>query len=106
GDSDLASEARGADSLIRGIATGGIRQQKIFLGIDIVKQRFFAAVEVNAANCDGNHVGAAGFEGARGFLKGFIFPRADDQAGAESTSGDYECVAHAVIVMKTSGERA
>jgi len=51
-----------------------------------------AAVEVDAADGDGQHVGSAGFEGARRFLKGFIFSRANDQAGAEGAVGDMKCV--------------
>jgi hypothetical protein len=47
-----------------------------------------AAVEVDAAHGDGDHLRAAGFEGARRFLEGFVFSRADDQARAERASGN------------------
>ena len=94
GEADLAAKARGANGFVGGVAAGGVGQQKIFLGIDVVEQRFLAAVEVDAADGDGDHLGAAGFEGARSFLEGFVFSRADDQAGAERAAGNEEGIGH------------
>ena len=98
GKADFAAQARGADGFVGGVAAGGVGQQEIFLGIDVVEQRFLAAVEVDAADGDGDHLGAAGLEGARSFLEGFVFSRANDQAGAERTAGDMKGVSHDSIV--------
>ena len=62
--------------------------RKYFFGVDVVEQRFLAAVEIDAAHGDRDHLGAAGFECARSFLEGFVFSRADNQAGAEVASGN------------------
>ena len=88
GESDFAAEASGADGFVGGVASGSVGQQEVFLGIDVVEQRFLAAVEIHAAYGDRDHLGAAGFEGARGFLERFVFSRANDQPRAERTSGD------------------
>src|SRR5208282_1666779 len=40
GEADFAAQAGGADSLVGGVATGGVREQEIFLGIDVVEQGF------------------------------------------------------------------
>ena len=99
GETDFAAEARGADGFIGGVAAGGIGQEEIFLGIDVVEQGFFAAVEIDAADGNGDHLGAAGLEGAGRFLEGLVFSRADDQAGAEGAAGDNQWVRHGAIVM-------
>jgi hypothetical protein len=52
------------------------------------RKYFLAAIEIDAADGDGNHLCAAGLECASSFLKGFVFSRADDQAGAEGAAGD------------------
>ena len=101
-DADLAAEAGGADGFVGGIAAGGVGQQEIFLGIDVVEQRLFTAVEVDAADGDRDHVGSAGLEGAGRFLEGFVFSRTDDQAGAEGAACDDEWIGHVVIVTKGS----
>ena len=62
------AEARGANGFVGGVTAGGIWQQEIMLGIDEVEQRFLAAVEVHAADGDGDHFGAAGFDGSGSLL--------------------------------------
>ena len=69
GESDLARQARRADRVIGRIAAGGIGQKKVFVRVDVIEQRFLAAVEIHAAHGHGHHVGAAGLERARGLLK-------------------------------------
>ena len=75
GEADFAAQAGGADGIVGGVAAGGVGQQKILLGIDEVEQRFLAAVEVHAADGDGDHLGAAGFDGARGLLARLVLAR-------------------------------
>ncbi len=89
-DPDFAAQARGADGFVGRVATSGVGQQEIFLRIDVVKERFLAAIEVHAADRHRDHLRAAGFDRPRGFLEGFVFSRADDQAGAEGVAGDYQ----------------
>src|SRR5580704_1126115 len=48
GKADFSAEAGGADGFIGGVAAGGVGQEEILLGIDVVEQGFFAAVEVDA----------------------------------------------------------
>ncbi len=84
GEADFAAETRGADGFVGGVAAGGVGQEEVALGIDEVEQRLFAAVEIDAADGDGDHLGAGGFDGARGFLSGLVLARADDEARAES----------------------
>jgi hypothetical protein len=43
GQTDLASQTRRADGLVGVVAARGVRQQEIFLGVDVVEQRFLAA---------------------------------------------------------------
>ena len=88
GESDFAPQTRSANGFVGRVASGGVGQQEVFLGIDVVEQRFLAAVEIHAANRDRNHLCATGFERARSFLEGFVFSRADDKPGAEGTSGN------------------
>ncbi len=88
GESDFAAEARGADGFVGCIASGSVGQQEVLLGIDVVEQRFLAAVEIHAAYGDRDHLGAAGFKGARGLLERFVFSRANNEPRAERTSGD------------------
>src|SRR6266853_6346102 len=95
-----AAEARGADSLVGGIATGGVGEQKIFLGIDVVKQRFFVAIEIHPAYCNRDHFRAAGCQSPRSLLEGFVFTCPYDEAGAERAASDCEGVGHVSIVMK------
>ena len=83
GKADFAGQARGTDGFIGGVAAGRVGQQEILLRVDVVEQGFLAAIEIDAAHGDGDHVCAAGFERARGFLKRLVLARADDEAGAE-----------------------
>ena len=80
GESDFAAETRGADGFVGGVAACGVGQEEIFFGIDEVEQRLFAAVEIDAANGDGDHLGARGFDGACGLLSRLVFARTDDEA--------------------------
>src|SRR5208283_2781401 len=88
GESDFAAEARSTDRFVGRKATGGVGKQEISLGIDVVEQRFLAAVQVDAPYGDGDHVGSASLKSAGGFLEGFVFSRTDDQARAEGAVGD------------------
>ena len=55
----LAPQPRRANRVVRGVARGGVRQDEVPLGIDVVEQRFLAAVgEVDAPHRDGDHLGA------------------------------------------------
>ena len=83
GEPDLATQTRGANGFVGGVAAGGVGQQEILLRIDEVEQRFFAAIEVDAAHRDGDHLGAAGRDGARRLLPRLVFARADDQPRAK-----------------------
>ena len=62
---DLAAEAGDADGFVGGVAARGIWQQEVLFRVDEVEQRFLAAVELDAADGDGDHLGAAGLNGAR-----------------------------------------
>ena len=68
-DANLAAAPRRADRFVGGVAAGGVRQQEVLLGIDIVEHRFLTAVEIDATHRDRDHVGATDFESASGFLK-------------------------------------
>ncbi len=76
--------------LVGRVAAGGVGQQEILTGIDVIEQRFFAAVKVHAANRYGHYFGAAGFEGARGFLKGSVFASPNQQPGLKCFACDDE----------------
>jgi hypothetical protein len=78
GKPDLASQARRAYGLIGGVATCRVGQQKIFLGIDIVEQRFLAAVKIHPAHGYGHHFRTASFQRPCGFLKRLVLSRAYD----------------------------
>ena len=88
GQADLTSHASRADRLVRRIATGRIRKQEVLVGINVVEQRFLAAVEVHATHSHGHHLRTARLDGPRGFGKGLVFSSSDDQAGAELTAGN------------------
>ena len=64
------------------------QKQKILVRIYVVEERFFGAIEVHAPHSDRDHVGAAGFEGARIFLEGAVLAGAYDQPGAELSACD------------------
>ena len=104
GKSDFARQAGRTDGFVRGIAASGVRQEEIFLGIDVVEQGFLAAIEVHTPHRDRDHVGAAGFERARIFLKGAILARADNQTGAKLAACNDQRV-HGYIVKRRSGIR-
>ncbi len=76
---DFASQTRLLENgLVGGVATRSVGQQKVFFRIDVVEQRFFAAIEIHPAHGDSHHLRSADFEGARGFLKRtyiFQYPR-------------------------------
>jgi len=44
GEPDFAAETRGANGFVGGVASGGVGQKEIFLGIDEIEQRLLAAV--------------------------------------------------------------
>ena len=86
GEADLAAEARGADGLVGGEAAGGVGQKEEALGIDEVEQRLAAAVEVDAAHGDGDHLRAGGFDGGPGLGAVLVLPCSNNEARLE-TSG-------------------
>ncbi len=89
-ESNLACQPGGADCIVGRIAAGSVRQQEIFIGIDVIEQRFLAAVKIHSPHGHSHHVSAAGFERTGGFLKRFIFAGPDDQAGPELPASDNE----------------
>ncbi len=77
---DLASEARGSDGVVGGVAAGGVRQQEVLFGVDEIEQRFLRAVEVHATNGDGDHFGSGGREGLTSLFSRLVLSGTDDEA--------------------------
>ena len=102
--SNFAPQPRRADRLIRGVASRSIGQQKIFLGIDVVQQRLFTAIQIDAPHRDRHHLRSTGFERPRVFLKRFVLPRPDNQPRPKFPPSNDQCVCHGSIVMKPKRE--
>ena len=90
GEADFAGKTRGADGLVGGVTAGGVWQEEVAARVDEVEQGFHGAVEIDAANGDGDHLGARGFEGGLGFLAVAVFAGTDDEARLKSFAGDDE----------------
>ena len=56
-----------------------------------------AVGEIDAADGDGDHVGAGSGVSARHFLEAAILSGANDQAGAKGAASDDEFVCHSVL---------
>src|SRR5581483_12414266 len=87
-EADFATETRGADGFVGGVATGGVGEQEKFLRIDEVEQRFLAAIEIDATDGDGDHFSAAGGDGAGGFVTALVFSGSNDETRREGAAGD------------------
>ena len=92
GEADLAGEAGGADGFVGGVAAGGVGHEEVARGVDEVEERFLGAVEIDAADGDGDHLGAGGLDGGGGLGAVLVLAGADDEARAETAAGDDEVV--------------
>ncbi len=88
GETDLAAEAGGTDGLVGGVAAGGVGQEEVAAGIDEVEEGLGGAVEVDAANGYGDHLGAGGLDGGLGLGAVFVLAGADDEAGLKGPASD------------------
>ena len=92
GESDFAGEAGGADGFVGGVAAGGVGHEEVAGRIDEVEERLGGAVEIDAADGDGDHLGGGGFESGGGFGAVFVLAGADDETRTEGAAGDDERV--------------
>ena len=80
-----------------GVAAGGVRHEEVLFRVDEVEQRLFRAVEVDAADGNGDHFGAGDFNAGGGFRAVLVLACTDDEAGTEGAACDDEVV-HRVIL--------
>ena len=90
GEADFAGETRGADGFVGGVTAGSVGEEEVAARVNEVEQGFGGAVEIDAADSDGDHLSAGGFKGGLGFLAVAVFAGADDEAGLKSFAGDDE----------------
>ena len=88
-DAGLARQTASSHRVLGVIATGGIRQDRVFLRVEIVEQIFFVRIgDVDPAHGDGDDFRAGDFDGALGFREILVFSGADDQPRAIISSRD------------------
>src|SRR6266704_4400353 len=91
----FSGKPRSADSFVGGVTGSRVRENKNLFAVDVVQQRFFAAVgEIHAADGNGDHVRAGGGVRAGHFLKAAILPGSNDEAGFERPARDNQIVRH------------
>src|SRR5947207_6927470 len=71
------------------------------MGIDKVEQRFLAAVQVYAPDSHGDHLRAAGLNGPRGLLAGFVLAGSNNQPRPEFTACNDEGI-HEIYCNETA----
>ena len=85
----LARQLRGQHGVLGRVAAGGVRQNRVALAIDVVEHRSpLPIVEVDAADRDRHHRGAAGLVRRLHDLHRRILSGADDQARAQLERAD------------------
>jgi hypothetical protein len=95
GEADFAGEARGADGFVGAIASRGVGKDKDFVAVDVVEEGFLGLIgEIDAADGDGDHIGAGSGVGAGHFGEAAVLPCSDDKTGIEGTAGDDELIGH------------
>src|SRR5207253_9610039 len=95
---NLPPQPRCPNRLVRGIAPGGIWQQKVLFRVNIIQKRLFTTIQVDPANGHGNHFGVAGLERASSFLKRFVLSCPYYEAGTELAPRNDEWISHKLIV--------
>ena len=90
GEADFAAEARGANGLVGSEAACGVGQKEVALRVEEVEQRLAGAVEVDAADGDGDHFGAGGFDRGLRLRAVFVLPCSDDEARLKGAASDDE----------------
>ena len=83
GEADFAGETGGADGFVGGVTAGGVGEEEVAAGVDEVEQGFHGAIQIDAADGDGDHLCAGGFQGGLGFGAIAVFAGADDEARLE-----------------------
>ena len=92
---DLTPQARSANSFLSRVAASSIRQDKDFLAIDEIEQRFFGAIgKIHPPHSDSNHVGAGSNVRAPHLLKAAIFPSPHNKSRLKGAPSDYKQVRH------------
>ena len=84
----LARQAAGAHGVVGVIAARGVREDCVFLRVEIVEQVFFIRIgNIDAAHGDGDDFGAGDFDGFFRFGEVFVFSGADDEPRTELRAG-------------------
>ena len=95
GLADLAAQAGDEHGFLDGGAARGVGQHLVLAPVDVVQERLGGGVvEVEAADGDGDHLGAGSLDGGDHFLHGAVAARADDEPRVELLATDDQFVRH------------
>ena len=104
GAGDGASELGDEEGLFHSLAASGVGQNVVDIPVQVIEDGLFVGVvQVQAADGDGNHLGAGGIHGLDHVVHSAVFAGAEDKPGAEGLASDGELVFH-VAPQKPTGE--
>ena len=88
----FTGQPAGAHGVLRRVAAGGVRQDRVTAGRHGIQQAGLARVlpDVHTANSHGDDFGAAGFGGQTRFVEALVLAAADQQARGIAVAGDHE----------------
>ena len=92
---NLAGEARRENGFVSGLAAGGVRQDGVFVPVEVVEDVLFGRiVEVEATNGNGDDFRAGRLNRRDHFFHAAVASGADHQAGLELLASDDKGVVH------------
>ena len=88
-ESGRSREPRVANGITGVVATGGVRQQEIMIGVQVMEYSFFLGpVQIYAPHCDRHHLGARRLDRVDHHGVGRILPGTNHQARTKLAARD------------------